>query len=166
VLDDGRLTDGQGRTVDFRNTVIVMTSNLGSDIIQEMAGEENYAAMKAAVMEIVGTRFRPEFINRIDEAVVFHPLGRAQIRTISKIQIEHLHKRLQDREIGFEISDAALDLLGEAGFDPVYGARPMKRAIQQQLENPLAQEILAGNFQAGDVIKVTVENDVLKFVKN
>lgn len=166
VLDDGRLTDGQGRTVDFRNTVIVMTSNLGSDIIQEMAGEENYAAMKAAVMEIVGTRFRPEFINRIDEAVVFHPLGRAQIRTISKIQIEHLHKRLQDREIGFDISDAALDLLGEAGFDPVYGARPMKRAIQQQLENPLAQEILAGNFQAGDVIKVSVENDALKFVKN
>jgi ATP-dependent Clp protease ATP-binding subunit ClpB len=166
VLDDGRLTDGQGRTVDFRNTVIVMTSNLGSDIIQEMAGEENYAAMKAAVMEIVGTRFRPEFINRIDEAVVFHPLGRAQIRTISKIQIEHLHKRLQDREIGFDISDEALDLLGEAGFDPVYGARPMKRAIQQQLENPLAQEILAGNFQAGDVIKVTVENDALKFVKN
>jgi ATP-dependent Clp protease ATP-binding subunit ClpB len=166
VLDDGRLTDGQGRTVDFRNTVIVMTSNLGSDIIQEMAGEENYAAMKAAVMEIVGTRFRPEFINRIDEVVVFHPLGREQIRTISKIQIEHLHKRLQDREIGFEISDPALDLLGEAGFDPVYGARPMKRAIQQQLENPLAQEILAGNFQAGDVIKVTVENDALKFVKN
>ena len=166
VLDDGRLTDGQGRTVDFRNTVIAMTSNLGSDIIQEMAGEENYAAMKSAVMEIVGTRFRPEFINRIDEAVVFHPLGREQIRTISKIQIEHLRKRLQDREIGFEISDEALDLLGEAGFDPVYGARPMKRAIQQQLENPLAQEILAGNFQAGDVIKVTVESDVLKFGKN
>jgi len=166
VLDDGRLTDGQGRTVDFRNTVIVMTSNLGSDIIQEMAGEENYAAMKSAVMEIVSTRFRPEFINRIDEAVVFHPLGREQIRTISKIQIEHLHKRLQDRDIGFDISDAALDLLGEAGFDPVYGARPMKRAIQQQLENPLAQEILAGNFQAGDVIKVTVENDALKFEKN
>ncbi len=166
VLDDGRLTDGQGRTVDFRNTVIVMTSNLGSDVIQEMAGEENYAAMKSAVMEIVGTRFRPEFINRIDEAVVFHPLGRAQIRTISKIQIEHLHKRLQDREIGFDISDEALDLLGEAGFDPVYGARPMKRAIQQQLENPLAQEILAGNFLAGDVIKVTVENDALKFIKS
>ncbi|MEQ1740127.1 MAG: AAA family ATPase, partial [Methyloglobulus sp.] len=166
VLDDGRLTDGQGRTVDFRNTVIVMTSNLGSDVIQELSGEANYQAMKSAVMEIVGTRFRPEFINRIDEAVVFHPLGREQIRVISKIQIEHLHKRLQDREIGFDISDAALDLLGEAGFDPVYGARPMKRAIQQQLENPLAQEILAGYFQAGDVIKVTVENNALKFVKN
>jgi ATP-dependent Clp protease ATP-binding subunit ClpB len=166
VLDDGRLTDGQGRTVDFRNTVIVMTSNLGSDVIQELSGEANYQAMKAAVMEIVGTKFRPEFINRIDESVVFHPLGREQIRAISAIQIEHLHKRLRDREIGFEISDEALDLLGEAGFDPVYGARPMKRAIQQQLENPLAQEILSGNFQAGDVIKVTVENDVLKFVKS
>jgi ATP-dependent Clp protease ATP-binding subunit ClpB len=166
VLDDGRLTDGQGRTVDFRNTVVVMTSNLGSDIIQEMAGEENYAEMKKAVMEIVGTRFRPEFINRIDEAVVFHPLGRDQIRAISTIQLEQLRKRLQDREIGLELSAQALDLLGEAGFDPVYGARPLKRAIQQQLENPLAQEILAGNFHAGDVIKVTVENDTLKFAKS
>ncbi len=166
VLDDGRLTDGQGRTVDFRNTVIVMTSNLGSDVIQEMAGEENYAAMKAAVMEIVGAKFRPEFINRIDESVVFHPLGREQIRAISSIQLEQLRKRLQDREIGLELSDQALDLLGEAGFDPVYGARPMKRAIQQQLENPLAHEILSGNFKAGDVIKVSVENDMLKFIKS
>jgi ATP-dependent Clp protease ATP-binding subunit ClpB len=166
VLDDGRLTDGQGRTVDFRNTVIVMTSNLGSDVIQELSGEANYQAMKAAVMEIVGTKFRPEFINRIDESVVFHPLGREQIRAISSIQLEQLRKRLQDREIGLELSDQALDLLGEAGFDPVYGARPLKRAIQQQLENPLAQEILAGNFQSGDVIKVTVENDALKFEKN
>ncbi len=166
VLDDGRLTDGQGRTVDFRNTVVVMTSNLGSDIIQEMAGEENYAAMKKAVMEIVGARFRPEFINRIDESVVFHPLGREQIRAISTIQIAQLRKRLQDREIGMELSDQALDLLGEAGFDPVYGARPLKRAIQQQLENPLAQEILAGTFQAGDVVKVTVVNNVLSFIKN
>ena len=166
VLDDGRLTDGQGRTVDFRNTVIVMTSNLGSSIIQEMAGEENYSAMKSAVMEIVGSHFRPEFINRIDESVVFHPLGRAQIRAISSIQIEQLRKRLLDREISLELSDEALDLLGEAGFDPVYGARPMKRAIQQQLENPLAQEILAGNFQAGDVIKVAVEKDILRFIKH
>ncbi|MEQ1560940.1 MAG: ATP-dependent chaperone ClpB [Methyloglobulus sp.] len=183
VLDDGRLTDGQGRTVDFRNTVIVMTSNLGSDVIQEMAGEAqgrasaaggmtpeaaeaNYQAMKSAVMEIVGTRFRPEFINRIDESVVFHPLGREQIRAISSIQLEQLRKRLQDREIALELSDQALDLLGEAGFDPVYGARPLKRAIQQQLENPLAQEILSGNFQAGDVVKVTVENNTLRFVKN
>ncbi len=165
VLDDGRLTDGQGRTVDFRNTIIVMTSNLGSDIIQSLSGEALYSVMKAAVMDIVGTKFRPEFINRIDEAVVFHSLGRGQIRAISEIQIQYLRKRLLDREIGFEISEEALDLLGEAGFDPVYGARPMKRAIQQQLENPLAQEILAGNFVAGDTIKVDVEHESMRFLK-
>ncbi len=165
VLDDGRLTDGQGRTVDFRNTIIVMTSNLGSDIIQSLSGEALYTVMKAAVMDIVATKFRPEFINRIDEAVVFHSLGRGQIRAISAIQIEYLRKRLQDREIGFEISEEAFDLLGEAGFDPVYGARPMKRAIQQQLENPLAQEILAGNFVAGDIIKVAVEHESMHFSK-
>ncbi|TAN65777.1 MAG: ATP-dependent chaperone ClpB [Methylobacter sp.] len=165
VLDDGRLTDGQGRTVDFRNTIVVMTSNLGSDIIQSLSGEALYSVMKSAVMDIVSTKFRPEFINRIDEAVVFHSLGRGQIRAISVIQIDYLRKRLQDREIGFEISEAALDLLGEAGFDPVYGARPMKRAIQQQLENPLAQEILSGNFIAGDTIKVDVEHEALRFLK-
>ncbi|NOT12247.1 MAG: ATP-dependent chaperone ClpB [Methylococcaceae bacterium] len=165
VLDDGRLTDGQGRTVDFRNTVIVMTSNLGSDIIQELAGEALYPVMKAAVMERVGQQFRPEFINRIDEAVVFHPLGRGQIRAISAIQIEFLRKRLQDREISLEISDVALDLLGEAGFDPVYGARPLKRAIQQQLENPLAQDILAGKYTAGDVIKIHADKAGLLFGK-
>ena len=165
VLDDGRLTDGQGRTVDFRNTVIVMTSNIGSDIIQELAGEALYPVMKAAVMEKVGQQFRPEFINRIDEAVVFHPLGREQIRAISAIQIDHLRQRLLDKEIGFEITDAALDLLGEAGFDPVYGARPMKRAIQQQLENPLAQEILSGYFAVGDTINVDADHDGLRFFK-
>ena len=165
VLDDGRLTDGQGRTVDFRNTIIVMTSNLGSDIIQSLSGEALYSVMKTAVMDQVSSRFRPEFINRIDEAVVFHSLGRGQIRAISEIQIEYLRKRLQDREIGFEISEQALDLLGEAGFDPVYGARPMKRAIQQQLENPLAQEILAGNFVAGDIIKVDVMHETMRFLK-
>ncbi len=165
VLDDGRLTDGQGRTVDFRNTVIVMTSNLGSDIIQELAGEALYPVMKAAVMEKVSQNFRPEFINRIDEAVVFHPLGREQIRAISGLQIELLRKRLLDREIGFEITEQALDLLGEAGFDPVYGARPMKRAIQQQLENPLAQQILAGHFVAGDTIKVDIDKEGLRFLK-
>ena len=165
VLDDGRLTDGQGRTVDFRNTVIVMTSNLGSDIIQELAGEALYPVMKAAVMEKVSQHFRPEFINRIDEAVVFHPLGREQIRAISSIQLEHLRQRLRDREIGFEITDQAIDLLGEAGFDPVYGARPMKRAIQQQLENPLAQEILSGHFMAGDIIKVEADEEGLRFLK-
>ncbi|HEY8158860.1 MAG TPA: ATP-dependent chaperone ClpB [Methylobacter sp.] len=165
VLDDGRLTDGQGRTVDFRNTIIVMTSNLGSDIIQSLSGEALYSVMKTSVMEIVSTKFRPEFINRIDEAVVFHSLGRGQIRAICVMQIDYLRKRLQEREIGFEISEQALDLLGEAGFDPVYGARPMKRAIQQQLENPLAQQILAGNFVAGDTIKVDVEHETLVFSK-
>ena len=164
VLDDGRLTDGHGRTVDFRNTVIVMTSNLGSDRIQELAGDENYDVMKAAVMEIVGMQFRPEFINRIDESVVFHPLGHEQIRAIAKIQIEELKVRLLEREIGFEITEQALDLLGEAGFDPVYGARPLKRAIQNQLENPLANEILAGNFVSGDVVKVDVQEGKLAFI--
>ena len=165
VLDDGRLTDGQGRTVDFRNTVIVMTSNLGSDRIQELAGENNYQQMKAAVMDIVGMQFRPEFINRIDESVVFHPLEQEQIRAICKIQVECLKDRLQERDIGFAISEAALDKLSEAGFDPVYGARPLKRAIQNQLENPLAQEILAGNFAGGDVVSVEVIDDSLVFQK-
>jgi len=165
VLDDGRLTDGQGRTVDFKNTVIVMTSNLGSDRIQELSGEANYDEMKAAVMAVVGRHFRPEFINRIDDVVVFHPLGRSQIRAISAIQIDYLRGRLAERDIGFAITDQALDLLGEAGFDPVYGARPMKRAIQHQLENPLAQEILAGNFIAGDTIKVDVVDGEMEFVK-
>ncbi|MGD2117431.1 MAG: ATP-dependent chaperone ClpB [Chromatiales bacterium] len=165
VLDDGRLTDGQGRTVDFRNTVIVMTSNLGSDVIQSMAGEENYDAMKSAVMEVVGHHFRPEFINRVDETVVFHPLGREQIRAISTIQIGYLQKRLQEREMSMQISDAALDRLGEAGFDPVYGARPLKRAIQQQLENPLAQKILAGEFGPDDKIVVDVSDAGLSFAK-
>jgi len=165
VLDDGRLTDGQGRTVDFRNTVIVMTSNLGSDIIQELSGETLYPVMKAAVMDKVSQHFRPEFINRIDESVVFHPLGREHIRAISAIQIEYLRHRLLDRDIAFKITDAALDLLGESGFDPVYGARPMKRAIQQQLENPLAQEILSGYFAAGDTIKVDTTEKGLRFSK-
>ncbi|MDH3949017.1 MAG: ATP-dependent chaperone ClpB, partial [Gammaproteobacteria bacterium] len=132
VLDDGRLTDGQGRTVDFRNTVVVMTSNLGSQQIQEMAGEENYDAMKNAVMQIVGNHFRPEFINRVDEVVVFHPLAKVQIRAIASIQFEYLRKRLQDRNIDLRLTEAALDKIGEAGFDPVYGARPLKRAIQQE----------------------------------
>ncbi len=164
VLDDGRLTDGQGRTVDFRNTVIVMTSNLGSHLIQEMAHTNDYEAMKTAVMEVVGQHFRPEFINRVDETVVFHPLGREQIRKIAGIQIEHLRQRLEERELALDISAAALDLLGEAGFDPVYGARPLKRAIQHQLENPLAQKILAGEFAPGDTIKVDVADGELVFV--
>ncbi len=163
VLDDGRLTDGQGRTVDFRNTVIVMTSNLGSQLIQEMAHSNDYEAMKIAVMEVVGQHFRPEFINRVDETVVFHPLGREQIREIAGIQIEHLRQRLEERELALDVSTAALDLLGEAGFDPVYGARPLKRAIQHQLENPLAQKILAGEFAPGDTIKVDVADGALTF---
>jgi ATP-dependent Clp protease ATP-binding subunit ClpB len=163
VLDDGRLTDGQGRTVDFRNTVIVMTSNLGSNLIQEMAGEENYDTMKNAIMDIVGTHFRPEFVNRIDDLVVFHPLGREHIRKIVDIQLGYLHDRLAEREISIELSDAARDKLADAGFDPVYGARPLKRAIQQQVENPLAQEILRGVFQPGDVIEVGVAEDRLDF---
>jgi len=165
VLDDGRLTDGQGRTVDFRNCVIVMTSNLGSDRIQELAGEANYSKMKEAVMEVVGHHFRPEFINRIDESVVFHPLGREQIRSISTIQIDYLRNRLAERELSLEVSDRALDRLGEAGFDPVYGARPLKRAIQNQLENGLAQDILAGKFVAGDKIIVDVAEEGLTFSK-
>ncbi|MEO1899460.1 MAG: AAA family ATPase, partial [Methylococcales bacterium] len=161
VLDDGRLTDGQGRTVDFRNTVIVMTSNLGSDRIQELAGSGDYEVMKAAVMDIVGHHFRPEFINRVDESVVFHPLGREQIRSIAKNQIAILILRLQEKEIGLKISEPALDLLGEAGFDPVYGARPLKRVIQKQLENPLANEILAGHIVAGDEVEVDVKDGKL-----
>ncbi|HHQ41712.1 MAG TPA: AAA family ATPase, partial [Chromatiales bacterium] len=165
VLDDGRLTDGQGRTVDFRNTVIVMTSNLGSHLIQEMAagGEASYEAMKDAVMEIVGKHFRPEFINRIDEVVVFHPLSKEQIRQITEIQVRYLRQRLQDRHMDLVLTDAALDKLGEAGYDPVYGARPLKRAIQHLLENPLAKEILAGRFKPGDTIVADVEDDRIVF---
>ena len=163
VLDDGRLTDGQGRTVDFRNTVIIMTSNLGSHIIQEMAGEANYERMKAAVMEVVGTHFRPEFINRIDETVVFHPLDQSEIRQIADIQLNNLRKRLAARELGLQITEAALDLIAEAGFDPVYGARPLKRAVQQQIENPLAQQILGSRFLPGDTIFVDVADDKLTF---
>jgi len=166
VLEDGRLTDGQGRTVDFRNTVIIMTSNLGSQQIQELSSEKDYDAMKNAVMETVTSHFRPEFINRIDEVVVFHPLGQEQIRSIANIQFEYLRTRLADRQIDIELTETALDKLGEAGFDPVYGARPLKRAIQQQVENPLAQDILSGKFMAGDVIYVDVENDALTFTKS
>ncbi|MDA3915225.1 ATP-dependent chaperone ClpB [Oleiagrimonas sp.] len=165
VLDDGRLTDGQGRTVDFRNTVIVMTSNLGSQMIQDASEdaesgadrEQEYIKMKAAVMGVVQTHFRPEFINRLDEIVVFRPLEKAQIRIIAKIQIGQLEKRLEERQLKLQVSDKALDLLANAGFDPVYGARPLKRAIQQQLENPLAQKLLAGDFAPGETIHVDAE---------
>jgi ATP-dependent Clp protease ATP-binding subunit ClpB len=166
VLDDGRLTDGQGRTVDFRNTVIVMTSNLGSQQIQELAGESNYAAMKSAVMETLTRHFRPEFLNRIDDLVVFHPLEPEHIRKIVDIQLEYLRRRLADREMSLTLDDNAIDRLAEAGFDPVYGARPLKRAIQQQVENPLAQRILAGDFGPGDTIAVSAPDvGALSFVR-
>jgi ATP-dependent Clp protease ATP-binding subunit ClpB len=163
VLDDGRLTDGQGRTVDFRNTVIVMTSNLGSTEIQELAGEENYRKMKEAVMQIVGQHFRPEFVNRIDDIVVFHPLGREQLHRIAELQVRYLRDRLKSRDMDLEMTAAALDRLAQSGFDPVFGARPLKRAIQQSIENPLAQEILAGKFGPKDVILVDAAADRLVF---
>ena len=163
VLDDGRLTDGQGRTVDFRNTVIIMTSNLGSQMIQDLRGEENYETMKCSVMEIVSQHFRPEFINRVDDVIVFHPLSREHIRSIVDIQLSYLHARLGDREIQIYFSDAAKDKLTEAGFDPVYGARPLKRAIQQQVENPLAKKILQGMFKSGDVIEIGVKENQMEF---
>jgi ATP-dependent Clp protease ATP-binding subunit ClpB len=165
VLDDGRLTDGHGRTVDFRNTVIVMTSNLGSQRIQELSGEENYATMKAELMEVVSQHFRPEFINRVDDVVVFHPLDVQHIRRIVDIQLGYLHARLGERDMALILDDAARDRLAEAGYDPVYGARPLKRAIQQQIENPLAQRILAGDFAPGDTIRIAVSGDSLDFVK-
>ena len=163
VLEDGRLTDGHGRTVDFRNTVVVMTSNLGSSVIQEFAGEENYEAMKASVMDVVAQQFRPEFVNRIDETVVFHPLNKSQIRAITDIQVGRLKERLAEQDIALELTDAALNKLGEAGFDPVYGARPLKRAIRQQLENPLSKRLLAGEFGGRDAVSVNVSGDELVF---
>ncbi|KZX50385.1 ATP-dependent chaperone ClpB [Halioglobus sp. HI00S01] len=163
VLEDGRLTDGQGRTVDFRNTVVVMTSNLGSEFIQEMAGDENYDAIKAAVMGAVGNHFRPEFINRVDESVVFHPLQQSQIRGIADIQLRGLEARLAERELSLDISEAFMEHLVAAGFDPVYGARPLKRAIQQELENPLAQRIVAGEYAPGQTIAVDYDGEQASF---
>ncbi|MFZ5697298.1 MAG: ATP-dependent chaperone ClpB [Pseudomonadota bacterium] len=166
VLDDGRLTDGHGRTVDFKNTVIVMTSNLASDLIQNLAREGGtYEEMKTAVMDVVGRHFRPEFINRLDDAVVFHPLSSAQIRGIADIQLAGLHKRLAERDLRMEISDEAMDRLAASGFDPVYGARPLKRVIQREIENPLAQAILSGRFLPGDRIVAAIEGDALVFEK-
>jgi ATP-dependent Clp protease ATP-binding subunit ClpB len=164
VLDDGRLTDGQGRTVDFRNTVIVMTSNLGSQMIQQMAGDD-YQVVKLAVLGEVKSYFRPEFINRIDEVVVFHALGESHIASIARIQLQGLEKRLAQMEMALEVSDAALAEIARAGFDPIYGARPLKRAIQAQIENPLAKEILGGHFAAKDTIRVDVRDGQLVFAK-
>jgi ATP-dependent Clp protease ATP-binding subunit ClpB len=157
--------------VDFRNTVIVMTSNLGSQMIQEMSidsvsaddSAESYTKMKAAVMGVVQAHFRPEFINRLDDIVVFHPLDKAQIRQIAKIQLRGLEKRLAERGIKLAMSEKAFDVLGNIGFDPIYGARPLKRAIQQQIENPLAQKILAGEYANGDTVRVDAEGGRLVF---
>ncbi|STO56561.1 ATP-dependent chaperone ClpB [Grimontia hollisae] len=159
VLDDGRLTDGQGRTVDFRNAVVIMTSNLGSDRIQEHFGELDYSGIKAMVMDVVSKHFRPEFINRVDESVVFHPLGQEHIKSIASIQLAHLAKRMAERDLILEVTDEALTLIADAGFDPVYGARPLKRAIQQSVENPLAQSILRGEVKPGLPVKLIVEDE-------
>ena len=158
VLDDGRLTDGQGRTVDFRNTVVIMTSNLGSERIQENFAHLDYQGIKEQVMEVVSQHFRPEFLNRVDETVVFHPLGQAHIRSIASIQLERLRKRLLDKDYELKVSDEALALIADVGFDPVYGARPLKRAIQQNVENPLAKAILAGKFVPGQAIHLSVKD--------
>jgi ATP-dependent Clp protease ATP-binding subunit ClpB len=164
VLDDGRMTDGQGRTVDFKNTVIVMTSNLGSQMIQQMSGDD-YQIVKLAVLGEVKAHFRPEFVNRIDEIVVFHALDEKNIRSIARKQIGLLEKRLAKMEIKLEVADAALDLIAKAGFDPVYGARPLKRAIQSEFENPLAKRILEGGIAAKDTIRVDVTKGALHFDK-
>ena len=164
VLDDGRLTDGQGRTVDFKNTVIIMTSNLGSDIIQEKINEA-YADIKSAVMNVVGHHFRPEFINRVDDIVVFHPLSKDNIRKIAALQIKSLAKRLVTRDIKLNVTKEALDYIGELGYDPVYGARPLKRAIQDALENPLSKALLSGQFNNGDSIEAVLEDGKIIFIK-
>jgi len=164
VLDDGRMTDGQGRTVDFKNTVVVMTSNLGSQMIQQMTGDD-YQVIKLAVMGEVKTYFRPEFINRIDEVVVFHALDEKNIKSIARIQLQYLEARLAKLEMKLQVSEAALAELAQAGFDPVYGARPLKRAIQSQIENPLSREILEGRFAAKDTIKVDCKNGAMVFAK-
>jgi len=164
VLDDGRMTDGQGRTVDFKNTVIVMTSNLGSQMIQQMSGDD-YGVIKLAVMAEVKTHFRPEFVNRIDEIVVFHALSEKDIESIARIQLQSLESRLAKMDIRLDVSPAALSAVAQEGFDPVYGARPLKRAIQQQIENPLATEILKGNFAPGETVHVAAKGGKLIFVK-
>jgi ATP-dependent Clp protease ATP-binding subunit ClpB len=164
VLDDGRMTDGQGRTVDFKNTVIVMTSNLGSQMIQQMA-EQPYDLVKAAVMGEVKNYFRPEFINRIDEVVVFHSLGQQHIQSIARIQLQYLEKRLARLEIGLTVTDAALEEIAKAGFDAVFGARPLKRAIQEHIENPLARQILEGRFSAKETVVVDAVNGEITFRK-
>jgi ATP-dependent Clp protease ATP-binding subunit ClpB len=165
VLDDGRMTDGQGRTVNFKNTVIVMTSNLGSQMIQTMSGQD-YQVVKLAVMGEVKTHFRPEFVNRIDEIVVFHALDEKNIAAIARVQLRYLEQRVRTMDMDIRFSDAAVAEIAKAGFDPVYGARPLKRAIQQQIENPLSKLILEGKFGPKDVIEVGAKNGVFSFEKS
>jgi ATP-dependent Clp protease ATP-binding subunit ClpB len=162
ILDDGRLTDGKGRTVDFKNTIIIMTSNIGSHDIQEFAGRDE-EAMRNRVMEALRLHFKPEFLNRLDDIVLFHALDKEQIKDIVKIQISRLNKRLMDNNIKLELSPEAADMLADEGYDPAYGARPLKRSIQRLVENPLAREILANNFKAGDVIRATVKDGQMVF---
>lgn len=166
VLDDGRLTDGQGRTVDFRNTVVIMTSNLGSTQIQDHFKEMTYEQMKAQVMDVVAHHFRPEFLNRVDESVVFHPLGKEHIKSIASIQMERLRERMHERDFELNVDEGALELIAQVGFDPVYGARPLKRAIQQEVENPLAKSILSGNFVPGKPIKLTAKDGKILAAQN
>jgi ATP-dependent Clp protease ATP-binding subunit ClpB len=164
ILDDGRVTDAQGRTVDFKNTIIIMTSNIGSQYILDLAGEdEQYDEMKARVMEALRGNFRPEFLNRVDEMIIFHGLRKSQLREIVKLQVARLEQRLADRKMAVKLSEAALDFLAEVGYDPVYGARPLKRAIQRELETQIAKAILRGEFSEGDTIFVDVENERLSF---
>jgi len=163
VLEDGRLTDGQGRTVDFRNTIVVMTSNLGSHLIQNFSSSDDYSQMKNAVMEEVGNHFRPEVINRIDEVVVFQSLQKAEVAKIASIQLNHLQARLNEKALSFELTEQAMSKLVDLGFEPVYGARPLKRAIQQWIENPLAKALLSGRYQSGEKIRIDVSEGEFSF---
>jgi ATP-dependent Clp protease ATP-binding subunit ClpB len=162
VLEDGRLTDGHGRTVDFRNTVIVMTSNLGSQIIQDLTSKKDYTALKSTLMDIIGQHFRPEFINRIDEVVVFHALSQKEIHAITKIQLQQLRGRLGERDLQLEVSEAAINHIAKIGYDPVYGARPLKRTIQQELENPIAKDMLEEKYLPGEKIFVDYVDEKIK----
>jgi len=162
ILDDGRLTDGKGRTVDFKNSIIIMTSNIGSSEIRDFAGKDE-EAMKKSVMESLRYHFRPEFLNRLDDIIIFHALDREQIKQIVDIQISRLNKRLADNKLELELDSGARDMIAAEGFDPAFGARPLKRAIQRLIENPLATQILAGSFQPGDTIKASPDGDHLKF---
>jgi ATP-dependent Clp protease ATP-binding subunit ClpB len=163
VLDDGRLTDGQGRTVDFRNTLVIMTSNLGAEYLVNLKETEDVDVVREQVMAVVRSNFRPEFLNRVDEIILFHRLKREQMEAIVEIQLERLRKLLQERKIAIELDDSARKWLGEKGYDPAYGARPLKRVIQKQLQDPLAEKILLGDIRDGDIVRVTAGSDRLLF---